>query len=264
MGELKDVTPAEAGVQAWIPAFAGMTALLISFLSFPAFAETAYQQGNTAYAQGQFSQAATAYESVRAEGLVHWVLYYNLGNAYYKAGDTGKAIANYLRAFRLQSNQRDVVFNLHLALTQIGDPLLPKDALSTLFWKLFFTLSLQTLTWLTSILWVGVCLGAALFFLGQWRPHAEVAVLAVVLLIGVGMWFGARVTLAERREGVILMGPAEVRAAPNLSAPANFTVPSGRRVLILEEHPSIQGWLEIGVPQEGLKGWIQQSALEPV
>ena len=226
--------------------------------------QEAYKQGNAAYANGQFSQAAASYESARAQGLSNWVLYYNLGNAHYKAGETGRAIVNFLRAFRLQSNQTDVVDNLNLALTRIGDPLVPTEALAALFWHLFYSLSLNTLTMLSSLLFVAVCLGAALFFLGKWRPTAEPAFIAVSVLVVLGIWLGGRIALAERKDGVIVSGTAEVRAAPNMSSPANFTVPEGRRILILDEEEPIKGWLEIGVPQEGLKGWVPDASVEAV
>ena len=57
---------------------------------------------------------------------------------------------------------------------------------------------------------------------------------------------------------------AEVRSGPNTTYPANFTVPEGRRVLILKEEEPIQGWLEVGVPQEGLKGWVPDTSVEVI
>ena len=77
-------------------------------------------------------------------------------------------------------------------------------------------------------------------------------------------WTAWRVTLNERPEAVVIVQMAEIRSGPNDSYPASFTVPEGRRLLILEAQEAVQGWLEVGVPQEGLKGWIEQKSIEPV
>jgi tetratricopeptide (TPR) repeat protein len=223
-----------------------------------------FKQGNTAYAAGQFSQAASFYESARSQGLDHWVLYYDLGNAYFKAGVTGKAAANYLRAFRLNPHSGDVIYNLNLVLTKAGDPLLPNESLAALFWRVFYILSLNTLAVLSSVLFIAVCIGGSLFFLGRWRSSAEVAFGALLVLVLLGTWFGLRIAINERQEAVVVNGTAEVRSAPNLGTPANFTVPEGRRVQILEDQEPVKDWIEIGVPQEGLKGWVPSSSIDPV
>jgi tetratricopeptide (TPR) repeat protein len=242
---------------------------LFIFLSLacPLFAQTpkdVFQQANQAYANGQFGQAATLYESARSQGLRHWVLDYNLGNAYYKAGQTGRAIASYLRAFRVNSHHGDLIQNLELALTRAGDPFLPQDAFSRLLWRAFYILSLNVLAVLVSALFIVVCLIGALAILGRLRLSVELGLAGVAGLVILGGWFGVRVWLNERSEGVVVISTAEIRGAPTVSAPANFTVPEGRRVLILKQEEPIKGWLEIGVPQEGLKGWVPDSAVEPV
>lgn len=70
--------------------------------------------------------------------------------------------------------------------------------------------------------------------------------------------------MIEKPLGVVVSSVAEVRSGPNITYPANFTVPEGRRVLILKEQEPIQGWLEIGVPQEGLKGWVPDTSVETI
>src|SRR6476619_5023312 len=122
---------------------------LVAFLCLAAWAESPqelFKKANDAYAAGQFTQAVTSYEAARNQGLNNWILDYNLGNAYYKTGAMGKAVASYTRAFRKNSPQPDVVYNLNLALTKSGDPLIPTDGLSALFWRLFYVLPLNTLT----------------------------------------------------------------------------------------------------------------------
>ena len=45
-----------------------------------------------------FRESAKLLESIVADGFCNGVVYYNLGNAYYRAGDFGRAILNYRKA----------------------------------------------------------------------------------------------------------------------------------------------------------------------
>src|SRR4029077_16225226 len=98
------------------------------------------------YAEGKFSDAAQKYQALADSGIKNWTLEYNLGNAYYRAGQIGKAILHYERAFRMNSNQNDLLYNLNLATNKAGNPELPAGSLPALAWSLFYFLSINTLT----------------------------------------------------------------------------------------------------------------------
>lgn len=220
-----------------------------------------FKRGNALYAEGKFSEAATTYEDAQKGGLHHWALYFNLGNAHFKTGQLGRAVADYQRAFRLNSSQRDVIFNLRLASEKAGDPAIPSSALPALLWRLFFSFSINTLTGLVSLLFFG------LLFYAIRPPRFGSASRDVLPYLGgafvvMGLWFAGRVYALEKPVGIVIQAPsAEVRSGPNISYPASFTVPEGRQVLILKEQEPIEGWFEIGVPSEGLKGWVPDSAI---
>ncbi len=46
----------------------------------------------------EFRESAAVLESIVADGFCNGAVYYNLGNAYYRAGDFGRAILNYRKA----------------------------------------------------------------------------------------------------------------------------------------------------------------------
>jgi hypothetical protein len=223
-----------------------------------------FKQGNDLYLAGKYNEAVTAYESASQQGLRHWILSYNLGDAYYRSGRLGKSVLHFERSFHLNSGNGDVIHNLSLASTKAGDPRLPISALPALGWAFFHWPNLNVLTILSALLFWALAAGLILRFLGRRTfPVVTLQVVTVALFI-VGGWVAARVYLLQRDMGVVVASVAEVRSGPNLSYPANFTVPEGRRVLILDEVEPVSGWLEIGVPQEGLKGWVPDTAVEKI
>ncbi len=233
----------------------------------PASAESpqeTFKRANVLYSEGKFTEAASAYQEARAPGLRHWALEYNLGNAYFKTGQIGRAIAAYERAFRLNSGQRDVFANLRLATERVGDPVVPQSALPALAWRLFFRISINTLTVLASLLFLSLLGAGGLSLLrGKSTLTGEQWAALIMAFLIMGAWLAGRIYELEKPIGIIIAAPtAEVRSGPNTSYPASFTVPEGRHVLILKDQEPIDGWLEIGVPQEGLKGWVPSPALE--
>ncbi len=70
--------------------------ILLLLISTIGFASTDLQaKAEKAYSNKDYKQAITCYESILKEGLSSYKLYYNLGNAYYKNNELGKAIYNY-------------------------------------------------------------------------------------------------------------------------------------------------------------------------
>lgn len=221
-----------------------------------------FKQGNAVYAQGDFPKAISLYESARDGGLRSWALFFNLGNAFYKNNQLGKAILNYEKAFRLSSSDGDLIYNLNLVSTKAGDPLVPASGLAALCWRVFYWISLNSLTLIVSLVLILLSIYLILGFLGKRPLSWNLVSRMTVVLIFFGTWLGIRIYFAERAEGVIVTPTADVRSGPNLTYPANFTIPEGRTVLLLDEQEPVTGWVEIGVPQEGLKGWVPTSSIE--
>ena len=53
------------------------------------------------YNAGKFKEAIRTYENVLSRGMDSPLLYFNLGNAYYKSGNTTLAILNFERAKKI-------------------------------------------------------------------------------------------------------------------------------------------------------------------
>src|SRR4051794_31580274 len=90
--------------------------LILGWLSSVASAEQprSFVTANEQYAAGNFAEAARSYEELVRSGETSAALFYNLANAYYRAGDSGHAILNYQRALALEPHHPEAEANLRL------------------------------------------------------------------------------------------------------------------------------------------------------
>ena len=107
-----------------LPSFAQesdtLSAQTFSFTADSTQVELTKALGDSAYSAGDYATAIDVYERLLADGESA-VLYYNLGNAYYKEDEMAHAILNYERALRLAPSDKDIRFNLELARSKTID-----------------------------------------------------------------------------------------------------------------------------------------------
>src|SRR5437667_1256247 len=77
--------------------------------------ETDFTKANQDYAQGNFKEAISRYETLVSSGQWSANVFYDLGNAYFRTGDFGRAILNYERALALERHHPEATANLQIA-----------------------------------------------------------------------------------------------------------------------------------------------------
>src|SRR4051794_14159203 len=98
-------------VSAWLIAIFCSAVLVAS--SF-AQAEPDFTKANQEYAQGHFAEAISGYEALVRAGQWSANLFYDLGNAYFRVGDFGRAVLNYERALALERHHPEAMANLQI------------------------------------------------------------------------------------------------------------------------------------------------------
>jgi len=91
-----------------------LSAILWSFVASSAFAQTDFDKANEEYAQGHFKEAISGYETLVRAGQWSANLFYDLGNAYFRTGEFGRAILNYERALALERHHPEATANLQI------------------------------------------------------------------------------------------------------------------------------------------------------
>jgi len=74
-----------------------------------------FVKANQEFAQGHFKEAIAGYETLIQAGQWSANLFYDLGNAYFRTGDFGRAILNYERALALERHHPEATANLQIA-----------------------------------------------------------------------------------------------------------------------------------------------------
>jgi tetratricopeptide (TPR) repeat protein len=227
--------------------------------------DATFRRGNDAYYHGRYQAAVDAYEQVAALGVVSEDLFYNLGNAYLKAGQLGPAIYNYERALDLDPTQDDVRFNLQVAretARKKGEDRLA-GAEGMPFWmRVAGQVTVNAASWAFLGLYVGLFgLLIALHFV---QPgFLRVSMLAALAFLGLataagGTLLGARLYLAERVEqAIVLPDVLQVKEGPDPNYTSSFGVHAGLRVRITEKE---QDWVRIRLAN-GLEGWVRERDL---
>src|SRR5437660_9345507 len=91
--------------------------LLCAVSTSSAFAQldSDFAKANQDYARGNFKEAISGYETLVGSGQRSANLFYDLGNAYFRTGDFGRAILNYERALVLERHHPEATANLQIA-----------------------------------------------------------------------------------------------------------------------------------------------------
>jgi len=214
----------------------------------------AFEQANKLYEQGKFAEAATAYEKMIAGGQASTAVYFNLGNAFFKDGQLGRAILNYRRAEWLSPRDPDLLANLAFA-RKVANGGTPEDPN---YWQQFIgKLNLNEWTVLTMTawwLWL-IMLGMALWE-PKWKtPLRTYRVLACAggVCLTIFAWAAARDRL-ETNPAVVTTKEAVIRYGPLPESRSFFTLHDGAELRVLDQKGE---WLQVADSAQRI-GWLKQ------
>lgn len=213
-------------------------------------------RANQDYLEGRYAEAARGYESLLSRGERNGHVLYNLGNAYLRNDQLGKAILQYRKALLLLPRDGDLKSNLAYARSLRPDRLDPEaDAGSTLRAFTFWYRGMNLRELLTAFL-VFHALFWVVALLRLYRPSEALAWAFALLLLASAVAAGSaafkwRETL-RGSDGVILEKEVQVRAGFTERDTVLFVLHEGAEFSILGEEA---GWWKIELA-DGKKGWI--------
>ena len=239
-----------------VPVWCVVALILGAIPGIPAHAETsasAFDAANKLYEQGKFAEAATAYENMLKSGEGSAALYFNLGNAFFKASQMGRAIAAYRHAEQLAPRDPDLRANLQFARNQVQGP-----TLAPAWWeRALAKLTLNEWTWLAV---AAVWLFLSTLTLRQWRPgwkrelRTPTIALGVATVLLCGCFAGALYEARHSPEAIVVAREAVVRQGPLDEAQTSFTVHDGSELRVLDQKDE---WFQVSTDSRR-SGWVRR------
>ena len=221
---------------------------------------TEFNAANKLYAEGKFAEAAGTYKTILQSGAVSPALYFNYGNAEFKSGNLGRAIAAYRQTVQLTPRDAEVRANLEFARNQVQGPTLRESRWSR---------SAGWLGLLTLNEWTGLAVAAfwlmfALLVARQIRPSLKTALggftrgaVAVAILSCACLGVNAAIHFS-RQTAVVVAQDAIARSGPFDEAQNAFTVHNGAELAVLDRRDN---WLQV-TDGSGSIGWLQRQQVE--
>ncbi len=221
--------------------------------------DAAFAKANNHYKNGEFKEAIAAYESILGEDRASAALYFNLGNAYFRRHQLGRALLSYERARRLRPRDPEIQTNLRLARSNL--PYVRPAGM-----KLFKRISRMPFQWINldegtlGVLCVYLALMALLCVMAlrktaRRRLKVPAQALAVIFVLGLSLMYVKIMDLG--REALVVRPRAEARFAPFEKATVHFELTEGMAVTVVDEK---QGWLKVERP-DGKTGWLPDDAV---
>ena len=225
--------------------------------SAQAEADSTFAKANTDYAAGHFREAIAGYESLVKARQWNTSLFYDLGNAHFRAGDLGRAILNYERALALDPSQPEAQANLRLVRDQGRALELAKS------WPeehLGFLTPTQS-TWMAAAAFWGCAFIICGFYFAQRRPVAWIFALVLLSALCAGSIFAVYEWENRARNVAIVIGKnVQARLATAENAGAVLALPAGSEIKILSTRGN---WIYAALPNE-LRGWLPAESTERV
>ena len=219
----------------------------------------AFEAANRLYFEGKYSEAATTYGILEQSGQHSAALYFNLGNALFKSGQLGRAIAAYRHAEILAPRDPDIRANLQFARAQRQGPTLSPSKSQQWLRRLSVN------EW-ASLAAVAIWLFFGVLVLAQFRPalsrNARVFLIAlgIAALLLCGCTGAAVASTKSDQMAVVIVPDGVVRNGPLDEAQNAFTVHDGAELGVLDRKDN---WFQVEV-DGGRTGWIKNDQVAMV
>ncbi len=220
-----------------------------------------------AYNKGDYKEAIAQFENTLHDEGFSDVLYYNLGNSYFKDRKYPQAILNYEKALKINPNFTDAKFNLQIAQQHIVDKI---DSVDRFFLVEFYY---GIVNLMVSNAWAILAVAAFIFSLALifvfffsnkiWLKKTGFFGAIFLLAVCIFSNFASSTqkhNLLSQHYAIVFTPSVTVKSSPAESGTELFVIHEGTKVKIRE---TLGQWSEIEIA-DGNIGWMQTSGLEKI
>ena len=224
-----------------------------------------WKKGISFYQQKQYDSAVAYFEQIAELKPYNAVVYYNLGNAYYRLNKTGPAILNYERALRIDPDNKTIKDNLLVAQARISNKIQAGGEIFFINWwriltkpgnaNLLAILALVLFTILTVLITF-----KRVSKPGSYKVPIQVNVFLTFLFICILIIAYCSAANGLDNTSAVIMEKDAPLMNSELKGKPILLVPEGTIVHIKSEKGS---WAEISLP-DGRSGWLLHTELQKI
>jgi hypothetical protein len=219
--------------------------------------DPAFAQANRDYAASDFRKAIDGYEQLVRAGEWSANLFYDLGNAWYRAGNDGKAILNYERALALEPHHPEAEANLGLVREHARALELRPSPIERSF---SFATANQCAIAAAICLWIAAFAATASVFASRRSVKRITIFVGAAAVCVASAWAASVHEHGQHGQGlaIITADKVEARLATADTSGSVLALPPGSEIKIVSTRGN---WIYAALPNEQ-HGWIPASAAE--
>ena len=228
--------------------------------------DTALKEAEVAYTKEDYAKAIELYEGILKSNGESAAVYYNLGNAYYKAGKIAPAILNYERCLLLDPGDSDARFNLQMARQKTIDKIEPVGDFFLVKWfKSVENLGSADSWAKTGIVCFLLFIGCLILFfflplgtLEEDRFLFGLSYLLSWLFLANIFASDQKDEMINRKHAIVFAPTVTVKSSPDASGTDLFVLHEGTNVTVKS---TLGEWSEIEL-EDGNVGWMPSKDIE--
>lgn len=224
-----------------------------------------FAAANEQYNNGCFDSALATYNLIIDREYESAMLYFNIGNTYYKKHNYPMSILNYEKALKLNPNNDDIRQNLAIANLHISDKIEPMPEIFLKRWWRSLANAFTTDAWaIITIAMLAIVLGSLILFFkshsrGLRKTGFFAALVALILLVISLIIAIQKYNYIRNHDEAIVMTPTiTVKSSPTATSVDLFVLHEGSKVSILDETGT---WRKIRIAN-GSTGWLPEESME--
>jgi tetratricopeptide (TPR) repeat protein len=227
--------------------------------------EDKFYRANKFYQDKDYQSAIILYQSILQIDVESSAIYFNLGNSYFKNGDLGHAILNYMRAKRISPSDEDIRQNLEFAsqFSRVKMEGVRLNPISSLMLSLVDKYHLSTIAWVSSMFFILLVIILIIRFgLGFNYVWLKSGIIACLILIVISFGF---TTLKYRHDyitrwAVVIAEESPVYTGSSDQSEIELDASPGLVVEILSESSDYYDVLF----ENKRRGWIKKDLLAEI
>lgn len=223
-------------------------------------------QANNYAKDGLNAQAVNSYEYILSQGYTNASVYYNLGYAYYKQGNLGRAILNMERAKKLNPNDPDILYNLEHAYAMTDQMQVVEPVFFEAWWSGFKNiLSPDGWAVVVVVLFIlALCAIAAFLFANNIALRKVgffgAMVLSIFCIVALTIAINKRSEIIDSTEAIILSSSVTLSTSPDKNGSEMAILHEGTHVEIISV---LNEWAEVRL-KDGNVGWLKVADFEKI